>query len=254
MSLFTLADARAFRTSVPFQSIGSFINVAAVTDSEALSYLQSAEDEVARTLRTFLQPVTMLPNDESQAEIDRRLAAGERVELEAPYDYDPSFFQGERWGNIVVRQRPIRFLESIEFAFPLPTTMVWRLPDEWARLDKRYGQIRLVPAAKSFSAPLSAFVMQALGGGRVIPNMIRIRYGAGLENAKRDWKDVIRVIYRLATLHILQSAFIPQDQQIGTGTLTRRVNLDLNKYRADIDKSLSDLHNAIFGPVVTILG
>src|SRR5690606_418692 len=136
-----------------------------LSDNYLLSKLRAAEADASRQLRVYFQPTVIIPDDASQEEVDALESAEIAYAQEATYDYDAHFFTGERWGYIVTKEKPIISVQSIKFAYPSPTNQVFSIPDSWIRLDKKFGHIRLVPATQSFSAPLSAFIMQALGGG-----------------------------------------------------------------------------------------
>ncbi len=157
-------------------SLGSYLNPAALNPDYLYAKLLAAESEASHTLRVYFQPTVIVPDDTPQSELDAMESADIVYATEASYDYDPDFFSGESWGYIVTKQKPIISVQSIVFAYPVPEQQFFQIPSEWIRLDKKYGHIRLVPAAMAFAAPLSAFIMQALGGGRTIPFMIRIKY------------------------------------------------------------------------------
>jgi hypothetical protein len=166
---------------------------------------------------------------------------------ESGYDYDPDFFSGDKWGYLVTKQKPIISVESIKFSYPSPANTVFAIPNEWVRLDRKYGHIRLVPAAASFQAPLSAFIMQAIGGGRTIPFMIQIRYTAGLKNPTADYPDLIDLIYKMATFRMLFGAFIPGSSSISADGLSQSQTIAYADWKKEIDAKLKSLRSAIHG-------
>lgn len=215
-----------------------------LSDDYIYGKLLAAEAAIARTLRVHIEPTVILPTGYEQAEVDA-LPEGTAWDEEPPYDYDPEFFMGERWGYIVTRQHPIISVDYIEFAYPAPTNTVYRIPHDWIRLDKKYGHIRLVPASQAFSMPLGAFLMQAIGGGRTIPHMIRVRYTAGLGKdageVMSNWPDLIDVIKKQAVLGIIKDTFVPTSGSISADGLSQSMGTDLMKYQDVID-------HALFGP------
>ena len=219
-----------------------------------LSKLKAAEAEASRQLRVYFAPTVIIPDDAPQSEIDALETTNTRYAQEAAYDYDAHFFSGEQWGYIVTKQKPIVSVQSIRFAYPAPTTQVFDIPQSWIRLDKKYGHIRQVPAAQSFSAPLSAFVMQALGGGRTVPFMIHVRYTAGLANPSRDYPDLVDLVKKMAVLRIMQDAFLPQSGSISSDGLSQSISADVLKWSEGIEHKLDDLRDAIHGPRVGFLG
>lgn len=212
-----------------------------VSDDYLYGKLLAAEKEVSRLLKVYLVPTVIIPDDAPQAEVDALEAGQVNYAQEGAYDYDPDFFHGDRWGFIVTQSRPIISVASIQFAYPQPNTVVFTVPTDWIRLNKKYGQIQLVPASSAFTAPLSAFLLQAMGGGRTIPFMVRVRYTAGLKNAATEWPDVVDVIKRKAMLKIVMDAFVPQSGSISADGLSQSMSLDFTKYGEAIDDTL-------FGP------
>lgn len=198
--------------------------------------LLAAESEVSHELRVSLEPRTYFPDDPTQEQIDA--LGGGAWGVDPAYDYDPDFFQGEKWGFIITRNKPIIEVTRIRFAYPAPTNDFFDIPLEWLRMDKKYGHIRMVPASKAFSAPLSAFLMQALGGGRTIPHMIQVYYRAGLSDVQRDYPDLVDVIKRLAVLKVLEDRFVPQSGSISADGLSRSISVDMGKYQEMIEYKL----------------
>jgi hypothetical protein len=241
MSLFDKSDVDAFRCDRLVAALGTYMPEVTLSDDYVLESLQAAEAEVAHLLKVFLEPTVIFPYEPTSDEIT---ALGAMPYAEEPgYDYDAGFFQGERWGYIVTRARPIISVEYIRLSYPNPTATFYTIPHDWLRLDKKYGHIRMVPASAGFTAPLGAFVMQALGGGTTIPSMIQVKYTAGLTNVKSDpkWADLRGVIKKSAALRILEGAFLPQSGSISADGLSQSLNIDLSKYRDSVNLSL-------FGP------
>lgn len=229
------------------QSVAAHINLAQVSDDMIYSKLISAEAYASRYLRVLLEPTIIVPDDASSDEIDILEAEGSKYIQEAAYDYDPDFFQGEKWGYIVTKQKPIISVESMKFAYPAPSSQIFEIPSSWIRLDKKFGHVRLVPAAMSFSAPLSAFIMQALGGGRTVPFMIQLRYTAGIVDVYTKYPDIVTTIKRLAVLNLLKDAMVPQSGSISADGLSQSMSIDLDKYQESIDQTLNTIRDEIHG-------
>jgi hypothetical protein len=255
MSLFpTKATAVAdFKAELALGASG-LIDISSYSDDSLYAKLLAAESDASHQLRVFFEPTLIIPDDAPQSEIDALDDAGTRYRQEAAYDYDPEFFRGEKWGYIVTKEKPLISVESIKFAYPAPTNQVFQIPHQWIRMDRKYGHIRLVPASQSFAAPLSAFIMQALSGGRTVPFMIQIRYTAGLKNAARDYPELIDTIKKMATLRMLQSAFLPQSGSISADGLSQSSSVDLEKWHDGIQDKLADLRDQIHGIRMTVLG
>lgn len=232
----------------------TYFDADALSDDYIYSKVLAAEAEVARQLRVFLQPTQIIPDDAPQSELDEAEDGDMPYATEPAYDYDPQFFWGERWGYIVTQYKPLQSVESIRFSYPAPTNQIFDIPQDWIRMDRRYGHIRLVPASKAFSAPLSSFLMQALGGGRTIPMMIRIRYVAGLKDVFADWPELIDLIFKMAVLKLIQDAFVPQSGSISADGLSESLGMDLDKYSDSLNHKMDDLRDAIHGVRYTVLG
>lgn len=230
-----------------------------VSDDYLWGKIQAAESEIAHTLRVPLVPTQFFANQPSQAEIDA--LAGKPYAIDPAYDYGPEFFQGERWGFIVTRQKPINSVSRVRFVYPAPTQGVFDVPADWIRMDRKYGHIRFVPASSAFLAPMGAFLMQALGGGRTIPFAIEVTYVAGLENAARDWPELLDAIKKMAALKIVEDSLLPQSGSISADGLSQSMSVDMEKYRDTVDHIINGpkgsnggLMAAIHGIRLSILG
>lgn len=221
--------------------------------------LLAAEKDISRQLKVFLEPTTIFPYEPTEDEIAD--LQGKPWAEETGYDYDAEFFQGDRWGYLVTRQRPLISVEFIRMAYPDPRGAFYTIPNAWMRLDKQPGHIRLVPASQTFTAPLGAFLMQALGGGSGIPSMIQVKYVAGLTNAKENWPDLVDVIYKAASLAVLKETFPVSSGSISADGLSQSQSIKLSDYDDMINLALfgpkganGGLWTAIHGVGVTVLG
>lgn len=124
---------------------------------------------------------------------------------------------------------------------------VWNLPLEWLKLDKKYGHIRVVPAGTSYSAPFSAWMMQVLGGGRNIPQMIRIRYKAGLQNAAVQYPDLVDVVKKMALLRIVNNLMPGTSESVSADGLSQSKSVDLKVYQEAIKEKMETLMEQIHG-------
>lgn len=233
---------------------------AALTDSYIWQKVLAAEAEIGRALRVPLVPTQFFPVAPTDDEI-AALPAGMPWQIDPPYDYDPMFFRSERWGFMMTRQKPVQNVSRVRFSYPDEGGSLFDLPLDWLRMDAKYGQIRFVPATSTFAAPLSAFLMQALGGGRTIPFMIQLTYVAGLANAARDYPDLIDAIKKEAILKIVQDRYLPQSGSISADGLSQSVSVQMEQYQDVIDHTLygdkgtnGGLMAAIHGVRVGVMG
>ncbi len=225
----------------------SYAPGATISDEYLLEKLVAAERSMERELRVFFTPREMVTPATPQAERDALVGAGQQVVEEPGYDYDPALFQGNTWGLIELRQRPAISVSRIGFYYPAPTGLVFEVPLDWVRLDKKVGRISLVPTQTMLSLPLNAFIMSAIGGGRNIPLMLHVRYRAGLENAATEWPDLLTLIKRQAVLDIIGDRFIPGSGSVSADGLSQSISFEASKYQDDVDHKVEKLRSAIHG-------
>lgn len=217
---------------------GAFPGVS-ITDDYIWEKLLAAEAETSRDLRVYLQPTIVIPDDAPQTEVDALEASGQAWAQEAAYDYDSSFFRGEKWGYMLTKSKPIISVQSLRFVYPTNLQQIFEIPHDWIRLDKKYGHLRLVPTNTSFAAPLAAFALQVMGGGGMIPFMLQLRYTAGLTNATQNWPDLVDVVKKRAVLGIINDAYLPQSGSISADGLSQSMSVDASKYADIIDAKLN---------------
>lgn len=222
-------------------------------DDYLVSQLLAAEADLSHALRVFLTPTQILPETATQAERDALDLAGTPWVDEPGYDLEGDFFSGERWGYLVTRHRPIISVQSMTFVYPQPYSGVFTVPADWIRVDKKYGHIRLVPGTQAFAAPLSAWVMQVMGAGRTVPQMIQLRYTAGLTNAAQRYPDLLDLAQRMTVLRMLHNLFPAASGSISADGLSESQSIDLDKYQGDIDAHVDRLRQVIHGVQCLVL-
>ena len=200
--------------------------------------LRAAESEVAHTLRVPLGPTTFFPLQPSAA--DTLALNGMPWAIDPGYDYEPaSFSSGDKWGMLKMRNKPLISVSRVRFAYPGGPGSFYDLPLDWLRMDRKYGTVQFVPSSTAFVAPLNAFVMQAIGNGRTIPLAIQVTYVAGLENAARDYPELLDVVMKTASLKIIEDAFLPQSGSISADGLSQSMSNDMDKHHDTIDRVLN---------------
>lgn len=215
--------------------------------------LRAAEVDAEHALRVFFGPTVVLPESATDAEREALDTAGTRWIEEPGYDLESEFFMGERWGYLVTRQRPLIRVDRVRFVYPRPASGIFDIPLDWIRLDKKYGHIRFVPGSQAFAAPLSIGILQAIGGGRGIPQAIQVHYTAGLQNAAGQYPELVDLVRRMALLRLLQMQFLPASNSISADGLSESVSVDFSKEQADIEDHLERLRQVIHGVQVTFL-
>ena len=221
-------------------------------DEYLVQKLLVAEAEIQRNLRVYLTPREVVPFGTPQADIDALTAAGNTVLIEPGYDYNPNFFQGDTWGLMELRQKPILAVHAIQFAYPSPTDQLYVIPDEWIRADAKYGRLNLVPVQTTLSLPLNAFLLSALGGGRTVPLMLQCRYRCGLANAAQDYPDILDAIRKEAVLSLLEDQFLPASGSASADGLSQSISFGSRDYREMMDRKLARLRDAIHGPRIVL--
>jgi len=131
---------------------------------------------------------------------------------------------------------------------------VFQIPPEWIRMDRRAGHIRLIPNSMAFAAPMGAFLLQSLTGGRTVPFMIQLRYTVGLENVLLKWPDLVSVIKKQAVLDLIADAFLPQSGSISADGLSQSLSVDMGKYSEEIDAKIDGPKGSNGGLMTAIHG
>lgn len=225
-----------------------------LSDEFIYGKLRAAESELSRLLKCYFVPTKIVPDDAPQTELDALDVAGDAWAQEAAYDYGPELWQGERWGYIVSKSKPIISVESLRFVYPAPTQQFFNVPTDWIRLDRKYGHIRLVPATTAFQAPLNVFLLQAMGGGNTIPFMVQLRYTAGLKDAFNEWPELIDLIKRKAMYKIVMDSYLPQSGSISADGLSQSMSMDLTKYGDSIEEAINGPKGSNGGLMAAIHG
>lgn len=238
-SIFCEKDVQSIREDHLMLASASHPLIAELSDRAILQKLRVAERDIARSLKVRLKPTMIFPYTPSQEEIDA--LEGMPYDEEPGYDYDAGFFWADSWGFLVLNERPVQRVDFVRFGYPSPQNTFYDIPSGWIRLDRKAGQVRLVPVGQTFTAPLNAFIMQVMGGGRSVPYMLQAKYVAGLDNVKEDWPDLVDVIIKEAVLTIIKGAFQPQSGSISADGLSQSISIDMAKYSETIQESL-------FGP------
>jgi hypothetical protein len=215
--------------------------------------LKSAEADAERRLRVFFEPVTVFAYEPTDEEI-AALPQGTRYVEESAYDYEPASWGTEDWGYLVLRKSPVVSVESVVFFYPSPASGVFTMPKEWIRLDKKAGHLRFVPSGSTMSiSAMSATMLSAMSGGRVVPQMIQIKYRAGLRNVANEYPDLVDLVKKMAVLRIVQDAYLPQSGSISADGMSQSISVDMSVYHEGVDDAIDSLLQSIHGVRCTFL-
>lgn len=228
---------------------GQYINMAALTQNMVWDKLVAAEVEAERLLKTFFDTVQVIPDTALPAEIEALETAETRYITIAGFDYDPAMFYGERWGIMRLPYKPVQQINSVTISFPAPFLMNYTVPIEWIRIDRKYGDLQLVPTTSAAVSPVGAFALVAIGGAVTYPQAIGVRYACGLSNSSgkvatsfaQEWDDLIDVVKRMAIGKIMKMAYLPSSASISADGLSQSNSFDPKKWQDQIDADL-------FGP------
>lgn len=208
-----------------------------LSDEYIWDKLLSAESETAHELRVPLEPTAFFPDTPTPEQITA--LNGMPWAIDPGYDYEPAAFGGgDKWGMLKMRQKPIKSVSLVRFAYPGGSGSHYDLPLDWLRMDRKYGVVQFVPSSTAFIAPLNNFVMQAIGNGRHIPLAIQVTYVAGLENVTTAYPELIDLVMKKASLKILEDAYLPQSGSISADGLSQSVSNDMDKHHDMIDRIL----------------
>lgn len=207
----------------------------------------AAKAQAQRELRVFFEPTEILPNDVPQAEIEAFEAVDTAYYQEAAYDYNPEMFNNGTFGFMVTKQKPLIAVHSIEFAYPSPENVLFTVPKEWIRTDKKYGYINLVPTMLSASIPISSYLLNIVTGGRAIPLMVRLRYRAGITDIENTYPDIIELLNRMTVLSLLKGSFLPSSGTLSVDGISRTAQINMKDWQSSIDDLMDSLRDSIHG-------
>lgn len=228
MSIFSDQDEASERLVRKLSRVPILADNHTCDPEEAAAALIAAEREVARRLGIFLEPTWVFSEGVTQAEIDARTPALPFV-VDPGYDYKPEWFQGEGWGHLILRRRPVIEITSYLFVYQ-PNAQFYQVPLSWIRLDKKYGHVRLLPTGDAASIPLNAFLLSIVGGARAVPNFLRITYRSGIEDINNEYPDLVQFIYRVAMLNYIRDLFPGNSESISSDGMSESRSFDLKSY------------------------
>ena len=204
-----------------------------MTDDYIWQKLRAAESELGHKLRILLRPYQIFPRQPTEAEIAE--LQGKPWMVETPYDYQPDMYDRDKWGYFITRQRPIIDVQRLRFQMPSAGNQYFDMPLDWLRLDKKYGHVRVLPTTNASLVTASVLGFTALTWQSIIPNMLNLTYTAGIENAQRDYPELIDAIKKMAVVKIITDLFLPQSGSISADGLSESMSTDVAKYQDQVD-------------------
>lgn len=217
-------------------------------DDFIFSKLLAAESEAVRILGCFLRPTEIFNQRPSQAEIDA--LNGAPYFVEAGYDMAPDFFTYGHWGAMRLRQRPVIAVDSVSLVHPsMPTTKLMTVPPEWILLDPHSGDINVVPTTGNVTMQIPSIYLGAMAQGATLPQMIRVRYRAGLTPDHHAYEDVRDAVLRLSMVRLLRDAFLPQSGSISADGLSQSFSADVSRFESGVRDELTGIREHLVGVI-----
>lgn len=139
--------------------------------------IRAAEDFYERDLQVFfgVQRVASDP-------VERGLDPSTYDRAEPAYDYEPELWDGRRWGRIDLNYRPVVSIDQVFFSYPgTGFAKMFQIPASWIRLDRKYGNFKIVPASGAALMGLNGYLLSVFAGGRGVPRSIFIDYQTGID-------------------------------------------------------------------------
>lgn len=144
--------------------------------------LRAAEDFYERDLGIFLG-LKRVKSDP----IERGLDPSTFDVADPAYDYESGMFTSDLWGRIDLNYRPVAQVDKLFFSYPgTGFTSLFDVPASWIRLDRKFGDLKIVPNTGAALLAMSGYLLSVFAGGRSVPRSIFIDYTAGLDPDKME--------------------------------------------------------------------
>jgi hypothetical protein len=182
---------------------------APLPDAAIQDKIRAAEDHIEHALRVFFGPRRVFSGVERRQNSTGVLKLPDDYDPavdwnEPAYDYHNDFWGYDRWGAIKLRRYPVRRVFQVVFAYP-QAEPVYRVPDPWIAIDRRYGLVRLVPGAQAaVYANFTGWFINAILGGRGLPQSIYVDYECGFtqQELADEHSDLLEAV-RMRTFLLL---------------------------------------------------
>lgn len=231
----------------------SYINGAALSDDTLWRKLLQAEQQVSRLLTVPLEPTYYFPLAPPTSDQLAEIGSSPWF-VEPGYDMEGGFLGSLwNWGTIKLRRSPLIEVQEIKFVFPGLNAVVYTVPPDWIYPDARSGILQFTPAPTPAGLPPSIVAANMVAMGTAVPQMIRIRYSAGLTPQHDYFLDVRDLVLRGAVLRVLTDAMLPQSASISADGLSQSQSLDISKMQDAFNEQAQSLKEAILGPVFMVL-
>lgn len=212
--------------------------------------LLAAEVDVSVALGVSLEPVEVFPlTPPTEAEL--AALGNTRWEVEPGYDLDSAMLGTFQWGTIMLARRPLIKVHEVNFVYPTINEPIYKVPLDWIYPDHKVGMIQFSPRPTSAGLAPSLIGANMMARGGSVPQIVRVRYRAGLTPDHPYMPAIIDLIMRSAMLRYLK--FIPQSSSISSDGLSQSKSMDPDKFKAAIDDELVALRQKINGIMLGVL-
>ena len=206
-----------------------------VSDDYIWEKIQAAESRVKGVLGVPLSVTRFFAQQPSEDQI--AALNGMPWEVEPGYDYKGSDWYDDKWGWVQINQKPVTAVWSLKILYPTLQSTVVDVPQEWIRLDGKYGSLQILPTGPNYSMALGVPFMQFIGSGRTLPLTVKVEYDAGITAAQ--YPELPDIIKKMAVTLILEDSFLPNSGSISADGLSQSMSVDIQKYHEAVDRALT---------------
>lgn len=212
--------------------------------------VQVAEGEAARKLGVLLEPTEIFPLEPPTPE---ELAAldGKPYLVEPGYDMEGGWLGSFQWASIQLQRTPLIRVHSVKLVYPTINQPIYDVPLDWVYPDLKAGLLQFTPKPTAVALAPSIIGANLMARGGAVPQMVRVRYTAGLTPQHPRMAEIRDIIMRMVVLKQLK--FLPQSASISSDGLSQSKSIDVDKFAAAIDADLADLKESMRGPVWGVL-
>lgn len=253
MSIFTKDTAVAELTQDKLAQVPrNVLNVSTLSADAIWRAIQAAEQEAAGKLGVPLEPIRIFsiigPTAEELTALDDKPYL-----VEPGYDLDEGFFSMGQWGTLALRKRPIVSVESVRLVYPGINAQIYEVPHDWILPDHKAGLLQFMPAPGATGMPAAILAFNAVNMTRYVPQLIRVKYTAGLTDNHPAFLDVRDTILRLAVVRLVKSGMHAQSASISADGLSQSQSFDIRGHQEQIDFDLANLRQRILGIVFGVV-
>lgn len=234
------------------QVVKAYLNGVMPSASALWRDLLAAEGEAARKLGVSLEPVEVFPMTPPTPEELAELG-GKPFAVDPGYEMEGGWLGSFQWASLQLRRTPLIKVHSIKLVYPTVSQPIYDVPLDWIYPDHKAGILQFTPKPTASGIAPSIIGANLMSRGATVPQMVRVRYSAGLTPDHPRMGEIIDLVMRMAVLKQMKKAFLPTSTSISADGMSQSKSLDMDKYSAAIDDELADLRESIRGPLWSVL-